>query len=294
MRANGGIYGAHLSTHNDVDVWAYDTDRNHVDAINQSGLLLTGARQYRAEIHATSDASQIPDCDVGIIATKVLHTKDVIEATANAFQDCFVSSLQNGIGNEDIIAEFVPNVLSDTTLVGGHITCPGVVESDTNESTWIGPAEGSVRPDDIQQLADLLTASGLSTSVVSNIKGMKWTKLIFNAAANPPCALTRVPFGEVYNQTPLRELLLGLAREGMEVSNALGVTLDSGPVELSEKASKSSSSHIPSMLADVLSEKRTEIDALNGRIVTYRRKLDVPCPLNELAVALIKGLESSW
>ena len=80
--AVGSLFAANLATLDDVDVWAFDLARDHVDAINRNGLRLTGAGEVVGRLRATADASELPACDFGIVATKAMHTDSAIAATA--------------------------------------------------------------------------------------------------------------------------------------------------------------------------------------------------------------------
>ena len=73
--AIGSIFGAHLARVEGVEVHAYDVSQAHVDAINKNGLRISGAADFTARLHATTDAKQIPPCDYGIVATKSTHTR---------------------------------------------------------------------------------------------------------------------------------------------------------------------------------------------------------------------------
>ena len=73
--AVGSLFAANLGTLDDVEVWAYDLARDHVDAINRNGLRLTGAGEVVGKVRATSDAAELPECDFGIVATKAMHTE---------------------------------------------------------------------------------------------------------------------------------------------------------------------------------------------------------------------------
>src|SRR5258708_35544451 len=113
--AVGSIFGAHLAKAGEVEVWAYDVWKEHVDAINANGLRISGAADFTARFHATSDPQKLPRCDYGIVATKAIHTKAAIAQAARAFdQDSAVCSVQNGVGNEDLIAEHVKLVIRVT------------------------------------------------------------------------------------------------------------------------------------------------------------------------------------
>ena len=83
--AIGSIFGAHLSRLDGVEVHAYDVSQQHVDAIERNGLRISGAADFTARLHATTDVRSIPRCDYGIVATKSTHTKSAIAQAAHVF-----------------------------------------------------------------------------------------------------------------------------------------------------------------------------------------------------------------
>lgn len=293
--AIGGLYAAHLARLDDVEVWALDQAREHVDAINENGLRLTGLSDFVAAVNARTDAREIPGCEFGIIATKTMFTRPAIAAAAPIFRDGAVCSVQNGIGNEEIVAEHVPRVIQGTIFPAGHITAPGVVNHDAGGKTWIGPfATNPATMDEVARLADALNRSGIECLAMEDARGAQWTKLIFNSASNAMGALTRLPHGVACDQEGVRKIMSVLVQEGQAVAQALGITLDSDPEALIDYGREKAYYHPPSMLQDVMAERLTEIDALNGGIARLGRELGIPCPMNEACAAMIKGLETSW
>ena len=293
--AIGSLFAAHLAQVDDVEVWAYDVVAPRVDAINRDGLKLIGEADITGRVRATTDAAELPACDFGIVATKSMYTRSAIEASAHAFADGAVASVQNGVGNEEVIAEHVERVIRGTTFPAGHVTEPGIVHMDTRGDTWLGPFEP--RPasmDAVTQLAEAITAGGMNTKALPDARGAQWTKLIFNAATNPLGALTRLTHGRLCELPDTRRLVTQLVDEGKAVAAALGITLDSDPDELVDHAAKVAYEHRASMLQDVLAERATEVDALNGGIVRFGEEQGVPTPMNQAIAALIKGLERSW
>jgi len=293
--AIGSLFAAPLACLDDVEVWAYDPWQEHVDAINRNGLRIIGLSDVVAKVHACSDASEIPPCDFGIIAAKTMHTRAAMEATAHVFQNGAVCSVQNGVGAEEIIAEYVPAVIMGTTFPAGHITEPGVCHQDTGGSTKIGPFAG--KPATMQQVRDLADAcqrAGLDVKAMEDARGALWTKLIFNSASNALGALTHLPHGVACDQPGVRAVMSALVKEGVAVSTALGVTLDGDPDKMIDYGREVAYNHKPSMLQDVEARRVTEIDALNGGIAKIGREVGVPCPLNEALANIIKGLEFSW
>jgi 2-dehydropantoate 2-reductase len=295
--AVGSLFAASLAQLEDVDVWAYDLAREHVDAINAHGLRLSGADELIGRLRASSDAEELPPCDFGIVATKAMHTDVAIAATAHAFAGGAVCSVQNGIGNEEALAHHVPRVIRGTTFPAGRVVEPGHVQWDVKGDTTIGPFEPSpATMREVERLAEACTRAGLPTAAVADARGPQWRKVIFNAATNPVGALTGLTHGRVCEDPELRRLVSGLVDEGKAVADAQGIELDADPEELIDHAARPEVAydHKASMLQDVEARRETEIDYLNGGIVRFGREHGVPTPLNEAILALVKGLERSW
>jgi 2-dehydropantoate 2-reductase len=293
--AIGGLYAAHLAQLPEVEVWAYDPSAEHVAAINTDGLRIAGQIELVAIISARTAASEIPPCELGILATKGTATEAAITAAAPIFRDGAVCSVQNGIGNEEVVARFVPRVMRGVTLPAGRLDRPGVIHMDAPGPTWIGPFEGrSAHPEEITRLAALLNAAGMETRALADVRGAQWTKLLFNASTNPLCALTGLTHGELCEHPPTRRLAGALIEEGRAVADALGVTLDADPAQLIDEAARVNHDHRPSMLQDVTARRPTEIRTLNGGIVAAADGVGIQVPLHTGIVELISGLERSW
>jgi 2-dehydropantoate 2-reductase len=295
--AVGSLFAVHLAQLDDVEVWAYDASQAHVDAINANGLRLTGAGDAAGRLHATSDAAELPSCEFGIVATKAMHTTAAISVTAHAFANGCVATVQNGLGNEEAIAEFVEKVIRGTTFPAGKILEPGLVQWDVKGDTTLGPFEPQPAPlDEIERLADACTRGGMPTTAVADARGPQWRKVIFNASTNPIGALTGLTHGRVCERPDLRQLVSGLVDEGKAVAAAQGIELDADPEDLIDHAAKPEVAygHKASMLQDVEARRTTEIDYLNGGIVRFGREHGVPTPLNQAIWALVKGVEDSW
>ncbi len=292
--AVGSLFAASLAGLDDVEVWAYDLSREHVEAINARGLRLSGAGEVVARLRATSDARELPPCDFGIVATKSLHTEPAIRETAHAFADGAVCTVQNGVGNEEVLAAYVERVIRGTTFPAGRIVEPGHVRWDVKGDTTIGPFEPRPAPmSEVERLAEACTRAGMPTTALPDARGAQWRKVIFNAATNPVGALTGLTHGRVCEDPALRRLVSGLVGEGKAVAAAQGIELDADPEQLIDHAARPEVAydHKASMLQDVEAGRQTEIDYLNGGIVRFGREHGVPTPLNEAIVALIKGRE---
>jgi 2-dehydropantoate 2-reductase len=293
----GSLFAANLAQLDDVEVWAYDLSREHVAAINARGLRLSGAGDVVGILRATSDAQELPACDFGIVATKAMHTSAAVAATAHAFAEGAVASVQNGIGNEEAIAEHVPRVIRGTTFPAGKLLEAGHVQWDVKGDTTLGPFEPQPASQAaIERLADACTRAGMATNAVLDARGAQWRKLIFNAATNSLGALTGLSHGRVCERPDLRALVTGLVDEGKAVAAAQSIALDADPEDLIDHAAQKNVAydHKASMLQDVEARRQTEVDFLNGGIVRFGNEHGVPTTLNKAVWALVKGVEASW
>jgi 2-dehydropantoate 2-reductase len=294
--AVGSLFAANLALLDDVEVWAFDLNELHIAAINRDGLRLSGAGEVVGRPRATAHAETIPPCDFGLVATKAMHTESAIAATAHAFADGCVATVQNGLGNEETLAAHVERVIRGTTFPAGKLLEPGRVQWDVKGETTFGPYDERVELTEVERLADACTRAGMPANAVADARGPQWRKVIFNASTNPIGALTGLTHGRVCERPSLRTLVSGLVSEGKAVAAAQGIELDADPEELIDHAAKHEVAydHKASMLQDVEAQRPTEVDYLNGGIVHYGLESGVPTPLNEAMWALIKGMEASW
>jgi 2-dehydropantoate 2-reductase len=294
--ALGSVFAAHLARLSDIEVYAYDVSEEHTRAINESGLQISGAANFAVKLNARRDPHQIPACDFGIFATKSVHTRAAIEQTAHIFGDSSaVCSVQNGLGNEEIIAEHVKYVIRGATPMAAHLIAPGHAGFEFYSDIWIGPFEPSETPYTcVQQLGAILTRAGLQVSPLRDARGWQWTKLIFNSAVNPVGALTQLHHGAATRFPPTGALYEALLEEGESVARALGITLSGDPRQMIAEGASSPAKRNVSMLQDIRAKRKTEVDFMNGAIADLGEKLGVPEPLNRAVWSLIKGLEHSW
>ena len=294
--ALGSVIAGHLARVDDVEVHAYDVAAEHVRAICDQGLRVSGAAEFTSKVDAVSETGEIPPCEFGIFAIKSLHTRAAVAETARIFENAIgVCSVQNGLGNEEIIAERVPNVIRGATTMAAHLRGPAHAVFEFYSELWIGPFEPSGTPyENVETFAALMASAGLRVAPMRDARGAQWTKLIFNSAANPVGALTRLHHGAAARYAPSAALYEALLREGEAVAKALGISLHGDPRAMVAEGARAPGRRNASMLIDVLSGRNTEVDFINGSIADLGEKLGVPVPLNRAVWQLMKGLEHSW
>jgi len=232
--------------------------------------------------------------DTIVISTKASIMPRIIpEIEKVARPGTRIISCQNGLGNEDFLAEtFGPdNVLRIVVNYAGGLVDNGKIwMSFFNPPNYIGAVTDAGEPL-ARQMAEMMTEAGLDTQFTTDIKKYEWEKVILNAALSPVCALTRKPMKDMMDFEITEELVEELLREGIQVAEAAGVTFDEGFFEHCVQYLKKAGYHKTSMHQDIERGAPTEIDWINGQVVKHGRIHGVKTPYNFAITALIKGLE---
>jgi 2-dehydropantoate 2-reductase len=207
-------------------------------------------------------------------------------------------SAQNGLGNEEILAQHTKGfVIRGTTFMSGSRHDDNHVEMELDTATWLGPFEPTRTPQAlVQEAAELIVAGGLKAEALEDARPAQWSKLIFNASVNSVAALTELPhcpaFAEEKEFSDLGHLLHALIDEGKRVAAGLGIQLHDDPWEMNKIGAQTN--HPPSMLYDIRHRYETEVDFLGGAIAREAARAGIPAPLHTALYQLIKGKEASW
>jgi 2-dehydropantoate 2-reductase len=281
-----------------AEVWAFVRRREHAQALNQEGLRVSGKRDLASALKATTEPGDLPEFDLGIVCTKSNQTRESVALVGHLFNRGAVLSAQNGLGNEEIIAEHTKGyVLRGTTFMSGSRRSDTHVVMELDTATWLGPFEPTNTPFSlVQEVAGLLMESGLKAEGLEDARPAQWSKLIFNASVNSVAALTELPHCPLFAQRDKAEdlghLLFDLVDEGKRVAGALGIPLHEDPWKMNKIGAQTN--HPPSMLYDVQHRYLTEVDFLGGAVAREAARLGVPAPLHTALYQLIKGKEFSW
>ncbi|MEY4413155.1 MAG: hypothetical protein RIQ53_448 [Pseudomonadota bacterium] len=206
-----------------------------------------------------------------------------------------VLSLQNGLGHEDLLAGIVGRgpVLAGKTYVGGvRLGLAHIRSGVPGKATLIGELDGR-RSARVQRIAEVFNAAGLATEISADIVATMWDKLFVNVATGALAAITRLPYGPLYDEPLLADTAQAAVAEAQAVARAAGVAI--GPRDPAAVWALARAGLGPdfrtSMLQSLDQGARTEIDVINGAVVRHGRRLGVATPVNATLVACIKGIE---
>jgi 2-dehydropantoate 2-reductase len=294
--AIGSLYAAHLARV--AEVWVLVRRKEQAEALNRDGLRVSGTHNFSVTLRATDNPRELPDFDFGIVATKATQVKASIAAAGDRFNRGALISAQNGLGSEEIIAEYTRgHVIRGTTFMSGTRHSDTHVQYELNTATWLGPFEPRNTPFAVvQEAAELLVQSELKAEALRDARPAQWSKLIFNASVNGVSALTGLPHSPHFSAeaefSDLGHLLHALIEEGKKVSAAAGIMLHEDPWAMNKIGAMTN--HPPSMLSDVRQQSPTEVDFLSGAIAREAERAHIEAPLHMAIYRLIKGKEAGW
>ncbi len=202
--------------------------------------------------------------------------------------DGTVLSLQNGLTARNRMIE----VIGESRSLSGITTCaaeqmePGIVKHNGGSSIFIGDHPGA------PGYQEVFLRAGFSTTTTTDIQKMIWEKAIINSAVNPLGALLGLRNGEILNRADLINIMDELIQEACAVAASDGFQLN--PVEMKERLHRilnETATNRCSMLQDVIHGRETEIDDINGAIVSLANKNGIPTPVQNTVTQLVRSIK---
>lgn len=311
--AMGCLFGG-LLAEGGLDVTLIDIRQDHAGTINRDGLKIIGYGGDRTiQVAATTDPGSVGVADVILVQTKAYDTAAAVQDARPVIGDKTVLiSFQNGLGNEETIAEIVgeERVLGGLTAQGAVPEGPGVVRNYSNLPTYIGEIFGGHRidrsaPDNVrgvtdrvQKIADAFSAAGLDTHASADIRRDIWKKLLGNIGLSAASGATDLSSAAMAAIPELRGTIDRAVDEALAVARADGV--DIGDAEKNEvldnllSTSEGTGDSKSSLNVDLHKKRRTEIDTLYGNVTKLARTHGVSTPTLDTLIGLVKGLESHY
>ena len=298
---SGGILGAFL-VQNKVEVTLVDIWKAHIEAIRNYGLQIMGVSNQTVRFdddHLKTSISELKGTDINLvfICVKTPYLKQVVQDLEKVISnETLVVSHQNGAGNEDILVETFGAKRSFRNVINyaGNILKPGIIDM-----TFFNPPNfvGAVSPeknDTALSIAELMSSTDFKTELNEKIQHAVWKKVILNAALAPVCAITGQTMREAMQFEDTNKLASGIIKEGIKVTEALGIHFGSDFHDVCMGYLSKGGHHKPSMLIDIENKNPTEIEFLNGKIVELGTKFNIPVPLNDATTTYVKALESKY
>ncbi len=292
----GCLFGAFLSLKADVTIC--DTNPTVIDSIQRNGILIDGmdgrTTSYKVDVVAQG-SEYSPQADLVIIFTKANATRAAAESAQEVLApDGLVLTLQNGVGHLEQINEVLgkEGTVAGVTAQAANVITPGHIRHAGAGMTSIAMLQN--QEEQISRILDLFTDCGIKTCLSEDVEGLIWSKLIVNVGINALTAILKVPNGVLAEHTESIGLMEQVVAEAVAVADGLGITLPyDDPMQEVIKVCRVTAANRASMLQDILKNVPTEIDVINGAIVTKGKQVGACTPANSFIIALIKAMEAT-
>ena len=299
--AMGSLFGG-LVAEGGLDVTLVDPWQEHIDSIREHGLKMVGFGGDRhISVNATTDPSTIESADIVFVQCKANFNAAAAESVRHLFAaggETVAISFQNGLGNEEELAEYFgeDRVLGGLTAQGASIESPGVVRNHAELPSYIGEMSGGLS-DRTRTIADLLSGANLPTEASENIRLDIWRKLMANIAISAVSGITGLNIGEIFNNHFGDDVSYAALDEAIAVAKAVGTDLspDDAREILGKIAGPNGTPQNKSSLrVDIENERPSEIDYINGAVVKLAKEHNIAVPVNETLVTLVHAIQSRY
>jgi 2-dehydropantoate 2-reductase len=296
--AMGSLFGA-LLAEGGHEVWLFDIWQDHINAVKQNGLTVEREGKTRkVRLNAASDRRQIGESELVLIFVKSTQTQSAAESAALlAGSNGRVMTLQNGMGNAEIIAEHTPpnRILAGTTAHGATMLKDGSIRHAGAGPTTIGMwADGEKEFQVARQIADQFTQAGIESAAVEAVRPVIWDKLLVNVGINAITALTGIKNGQILDLEVTRELSRAAVEEAASVARAQGIEIRKDPVAHVFQVAAATAVNRSSMGQDVDRRRQSEIKAINGFVVREAESMGIAAPVNRTLTALVETMEAHY
>ena len=293
--AMGSLFGGKLSKSGE-DVILYDVNEAHINRVNQKGLSIHSTATGETLVvypRATKDPEETRGSDIFIIFVKSTITELVVKQFSS-FTDnnSIVITLQNGLGNEEIIRNIMGKemVAAGVTSQGATFLGPGEINHAGNGPTHLCMSDK--HNEKLKPFVETLNKAGFEADIEDNIEDLVWSKLIINVGINALTAITNLENGRLLEFQDLKSIMDDLVAEGAAVAAKKGVTLTfPDPLQTVFDVAGKTAKNRSSMLQDFDRGNRTEIDFINGAIVREGSILGINTPVNKTISGLVRTME---
>lgn len=295
----GALFGAILAE-GGLEVTLVDTDHDHIDAIRRDGLRISGLGGDRSRmIAAEHDVARVETADIVLVQCKGTATREAALAMTHlADAGASFISFQNGLGNEDILAEILgeQNVLGGLTAMAGARTGPGRIRDFDRVPSYIGEWGGGMSPRAVA-IAATFTAAGLETHASADIRTEIWKKLLGNMTMSAVSGVTNLTSTEILRVDPLRQVCLTALDEAISIAHSQNIRLDRETVvrglELMT-APGGTGDNKSSLCLDVLARRPSEVEFIYGKPLQLADAAGLAVPTLRSLYGLVKGIETHY
>ena len=278
-------------------------------AIKENGIKRTGLFTHyeikNIPVYETYDEIPKDNFDYIFITSKTTANEDIADNLnnhRNILKDTTkIIIFQNGFGNDE---EYLKYFTKKQIFCARVITGFARPEMHISEVTvYTEPMQlGSLQNEDpaqLQEIADLISKSGIQCEVTDEIDKYLWAKMLYNCTLNPLGAILDKTYGELTESQYTLDIMDSIIDEMFEVIEASPyTTFWDTPQEYKDifysKLVPDTYNHYSSTHHDIQNKIKTEINSLNGKVIQLGEVNNINVNTNKIIFNLIKAIEITF
>lgn len=271
-----------------------------VNAINRDGLQMDCQQfQDKVQLHASTDIASIAEAEIILLCVKSYDTASTIRAMRPYLAaETLIISLQNGVSNVELISSIVTNpVYAAAVYVAVAMADLNTVKHYGRGELQLGSfadnlSSSNTQPQALKKLIEQFSSAGVPCALSPDIQRELWLKLLVNCSYNAISAIGQISYGEMVQVPAIQALIVRITTEFLMVASQVGVEISQAEADQANQTiARTMAGQKSSTAADLSRGKMTEIDFLNGYIVSKAAEYGLAAPANQAVYALVKMLE---
>lgn len=287
----GGFFGGLLAKAG-ADV-TFIARGKHLEAIQKHGITVnSGGTHFSVAVKASANPLELSGpFDYLLHCTKTWDITETTRTTKHLVgRDSAVVITQNGVDAQELAAAELPagSLVGGSVQIVSAIASPGVIQhSSAVKKFTIGEFDRRMSPR-VERLFQICKEAGIDAAVSEDINAEIWSKLLFISSFGGVTSLARSPIGPILASPPLAGIYERCMREVFEVAKGMGVNLPLDAVKNKMEFSRGLEPNLTSsMLRDLNSGSRLELNSLNGAVSRFGKKLGIDTPVNDTIFAAL-------
>ncbi len=281
------------------DVTLIDHRKDRAELLNNKGIIFeSGGENYSFKVPVKTGIEAVSGSDLVIIAVKAYNTEGVAKALNSINYNKYALTLQNGYGNTDILKQYLPEkmLIAGITSEGANLKETSYVKHAGRGKTSFGFVSESVEKRSVlSEIRTIFNDAGFEAEISRDTRSLIWSKLIINVGINALTAILKVQNGKLTESNDSMILMHDLVKEAVTVSEKTGINLPyPDPLEKVKEVSRLTGENYSSMYQDIKYSRKTEIDFINGAVVSQGEKCGIECSVNRSITNIIHALESFY
>ncbi len=288
LGAIGSIYAKIFEESDDINLKIL-VDNSRLARYTEQGRIINDTRYDFSYIAPEAKNFR---ADLILISTKNSGFQFALENIQDFIdENTVILSLLNGIESEERLRKKYPKVnILKSFYVGAASMRQGNSITYHNIGDIVLGAENKNEEEALKKVCGLFSGCNIPHKITENINYEFWKKLMLNVGVNQVSGAYRADYGKIKKTPKLLGLIKKLMQEVIELSWACNINLKQEELDAAFDVILGQNDNAQtSMLQDVISGNKTEVELFAGTIIRLGKKYNIKTPENKKIYQLLSN-----